>query len=184
MIGLNHSTVLFRCRPGSTSLHWSQWLDAPPHPPSILCGEKIQESDSSVPWLSVLFWVLSHEGRLNASSTARPEDRLLNRSNCGEIYPDEKTDSGLVWNEENWSSHLKEFHSGFCEEKPPNKRTGMWEDGRSIRMFNQEGRFFFSFAGERRKKDKLLVGQPLWHCSLRVSHPLAYSLVSQLGLSC
>lgn len=46
---------------------------------------------------------------------------------------------------------VKEFHSRLSEEKPPNKRTGMRGDVRSIRMFNQEGRLF-SFAGERRRK--------------------------------
>lgn len=53
----------------------------------------------------------------------------------------------------------KEFHRRFSEEKPPNKRMGKRGDGRSIRVFNQEGRpSLFSFAGERRRQGQA-VGQ-------------------------
>lgn len=107
--------------------------------------------------------VLPYEGKLNADINAA-ECLSRSRSNCVEIHMDERTDSGRVLGKkkkknENGKKKLKlsvarakEFHSRFSEEKyPPNKRTGMRGDVRSIRMFNQEGRFF-SFAGGRRRK--------------------------------
>lgn len=79
---------------------------------------------------------------------------------------------------------LKNFTGDLSEEKP-NKRTGMWDDVRLIRMFNQEGRpSFFSFAVERRRQGQAVGRSSILTLLLKSQPPLAYSLVSQLGLGC
>lgn len=139
MIVLNHSTVLFLYWPGSSALHWSQWLDAPWTPLPNLLQLKIQECDSLLLWLSVFVLVLSHGGDLNGGGNRRPRMRGFGmdlNSNWGGV-PGWKKLSCLAKDE---AKPLWSIVNSPLGEEPPNNRAGMWVDGRSIRMFNQEGR--------------------------------------------
>lgn len=161
MIVLHHSTVLFLYWPGSTSLLWSQWLDAlwTPSPPYTVCGKKKQESDAFLTWLSVFLLGLSHVGTINADSNVRRNIVTLIYCMHGHIKP-------LAV--EVFMLHNKEPHRCFSEET--DKQT-IARELQSQYWCSIKSDVQLFLICSRKKKTRT----SFWHCRLRVSHPPAYS---------